>query len=76
MTPDFAAWVSRAAPHHVETDTGRRTKRDLVDALAHACAAAARAKGSSGTSGGAPFRGSDLVLSSLFRGADAGHASN
>ena len=53
---EFASWVGRAAPHHLETDAGRRTKRDLVDALAHACATAARARASSGTSGGAPLR--------------------
>ena len=73
-TLESTTWVARAAPHCLEADAGRRTKRDLVDALARACASAARTKTGSGTSGGASASAAS-VLDSFLRGADAGQAS-
>ena len=71
---ELSTWLARAAPQRLEADAGRRTKRDLVDALARACADAARAKAGSGSSGGASAPGG-TVLDSLRRGAGASQAS-
>ena len=71
---ELSTWLARAAPQRLEADAGRRTKRDLVDALARACADAARARAGSGPSGGAPPPGPS-VLDSLRRGAGASQAS-
>ena len=73
-TLELTTWVARAAPHCLEADAGRRTERDLVDALARACAGAARTRTGSGTPGGASASAAS-VLDSLLRGADAGQAS-
>ena len=66
-TAELGIFLARAVPERLEADLAvRRTKRDLVDALARACAEAARARASSGPSGGVPTR-SASVLASLLR---------
>ena len=67
----FVAW---AAPEHLEAAAGRRTKRALVDALARACADAARVRASSGPSGGATAR-TPTVMERLRRNANTGQAN-
>ena len=71
---ELSTWLARAAPQSLEADAGRRAKRDLVDALARACADAARARAGSGSSGGAPAPGAS-VLDTLRRGAGASQVS-
>ena len=71
---ELSTFLARAAPERLEADAGRRTKRDLVAALARACADAARERASSGPSGGAPAR-KPTVLESFCRGAGASQAS-
>ena len=73
-TSELSTWLARAAPQRLEADAGRRAKGDLVDALARACADAARARAGSGSSRGAPAPGVS-VLDSLRRGAGASQAS-
>ena len=73
-TSELSTFLARAAPERLEADAGRRAKRDLVDALARACADAARERASSGPYGGAPAR-RPTVLESLRRGAGASQAS-
>jgi len=76
-TAELSAFVARAAPQHLEAAEGRRSKRALVDALARACADAARARTCSGPSGGASARGPSVLerLQSRPRlGAGAGQA--
>ena len=72
--PELSIFVARAAPEHLEAAAGRRAKRDLVDALARACADAARARANSGPSGVAPAR-APTVMDRLRRSAGAGQAS-
>ena len=60
-TAELSTFVARAAPQHLEAAEGRRTKRALVDALARACADAARARTCSGPSGGASARGPSVL---------------
>ena len=67
----LSTFVARAAPEHLEAAAGRRAKKALVDALARACADAARVRACSGPSGGASARG-PTVLDRLRRSAGAG----
>ena len=74
-TAELSAFVTRAAPQHLEAAEGRRSKRALVDALARACADAARMRASSGPSGAGAARGRsvlDSLLDGSPRSADAG----
>ena len=76
-TAELSAFVARAAPQHLEAAEGRRSKRTLVDALALACADAARAGACSGPSGGASARGRSVFECLQGRpqhGAGAGQA--
>ena len=66
-TTGLSTFVARAAPQHLEAAVGRRSKRALVDALAHACAEAARARTGSGPSGGGSARGRSVLDSLLDR---------
>ena len=74
-TADLSAFVARAAPQHLEAAEGRRSKWALVDALARACADAARVRTGSGPSGAGAARGRsvlDSLLNGSPRSADAG----
>ena len=62
---ELLSWVMRATPHPQEAQAGHQSKRDLLDALARACAAKARAGASSGRSGTAPGRDQPSVLDRL-----------
>ena len=73
-TSELSTFLARAAPERLEAATGRRAKRDLVDALARACADAARVRANSGPSSGAPAQ-APTVIDRLRRGAGAGQAS-
>ena len=73
-TSELSTFLTRAAPERLEAVAGLRAKRDLVDALARACADAARARASSGPSGGAPAR-APTVMDRLRRNAGAGQAN-
>ena len=73
-TSELITWLARAAPQRLMADASRRAKRDLVDALARACADAARARAGSGPSGGAPAPGPS-ALESLRRGPGESQAS-
>ena len=64
-TAELSTFVACAAPQHLEAAEGRRTKRALVDALARACADAARPRTCSGPSA-APRPGGPRC-SSAFR---------
>ena len=66
-TAELSAFVARAAPQHLEAAEGRRSKKALVDALARACADAARARACSGPSGGGSARGRSVLDSLLDR---------
>ena len=66
-TAELSAFVARAAPQHLEAAEGRRSNRALVDALARACADAARARTCSGPSGGGSARGRSVLDSLLDR---------
>ena len=77
-TRELSTFVARAAPQYLEAAVGRRFKRALVDALARACAEAARARTGSGPSGGGSARGRsvlDSLLNCYPRGSDAGQPS-
>ena len=67
--------MTRADPTFLEVDAGRRTKRELVDALARACALAAQARASSGASGGAGPQPRTAVLA-LLQGGGASQTSS
>ena len=71
---ELTTWVTSCDPTFLEADAGRRTKRELVDALVRACAQAARARASSGASGGAGPQ--PPVLQALLNGAGASQASS
>ena len=73
---ELTTWVTRADPTFLEVDAGRSTKRELVDALARACALAAQARASSGASGGAGPQPQPRVLQALLNGGGASQASS
>jgi len=73
---ELTTWVTRADPTFLEADAGRRTKRELVDALARACAQAAQARASSGASGGAGPQSQPRVIQALLNGGVASQASS
>ena len=70
-TTELGNFVARAAPQYLDAAVGRRSKRALVDALARACAEAARARTGSGPSGAGSTRGRS-VLDSLLNGSPRG----
>ncbi len=51
---ELLAWATKFAPQQLEGHTGHQSKRDILDALARACAAGARATACSGPAGSAP----------------------
>ena len=75
-TSELTTWVTRADPTFLEADAGRRTKRELVDALARACAQAAQARASSGASGGAGPQAQPRLLQALLNGGSTSHANS